>query len=272
VHLRGHLHSSLSRMISGALVAVSRLSLPALAAAGLLGDGDILTTPVLVGSLLVLAVLPGAAAWMVERSAAAEVTLRDDLVLRRADLRIEVPRASIGRVRPWALAVPGPGLSFTLRSGRRLGHGLELADPLPLLAALGEEADTHPVVVWAHARAATAPWRWHHLLWKFVVFALAPTAVLFNAHQHIAYGGSLGQYYLEGRGPYLRTFAIYWLTVSIDLVLWAALWRAAGESVALAAAWVAPSRAARVRRAVEIACRLLYYAGVPALVAARFLA
>src|SRR5262249_57453928 len=118
--------------------------------------------------------------------------------------------------------------------------GLELADPLPVLAALGEEADTPPVVVWAHARAATAPWRWHPLLWKFVVFALAPTAVLFNAHQHIAYGGSLGQYYLEGRGPYLRTFAIYWLTVSIDLVLWAALWRAIGEGVALAAPWIPP--------------------------------
>src|SRR5262249_4129393 len=174
VHLRGHLHSPLSRLISGALVAVSRLSLPALAAAGLLGDGDLLTTPVLVGTLLVFAVLPGAAAWMIERAAAADVTLSDDLGLRRADLRLEVPRASIERVRRWALPVPGPGLSFTLRSGRRLGHGLELADPLPLLAAFGDGARTHPVVVWAHARAATPPWGWHHVLWKFVGFALAP--------------------------------------------------------------------------------------------------
>ena len=272
MRLKGHLHSPFSRLVSGALVAVSRLSLPVLAVAGLLGDGDLLTTPVLVGSLLVFAVLPAAAAWMVERATAAEVAVGDDVVLARPDLRLEVPRAAIDRVHPWALPVPGPGVSFALRSGRRLSHGLELADPVPLLGALGQERDLHPVAVWAHARAATRPWRWHHLLWKFGLFALAPTAVLFNAHQHIAYGGWRGQYYLEGPGPYFRTFAIYWLTVAIDLLLWAALWRAVGEGAALAAACVAPSRAARMRRLVEVACRLVYYAGVPALVAARFLA
>jgi hypothetical protein len=37
-------------------------------------------------------------------------------------------------------------------------------------------------------------------------------------------------------------------------------------------ALVAPSHAARVGRAVEVACRVLYYAGAPGLVAARFLA
>ena len=83
---------------------------------------------------------------------------------------------------------------------------------------------------------------------------------------------SLGQYYLEGPGAYVRTFALYWLSVSLDLVLWAAVWRALAEGVALVLALVAPSRAASVRRAIEIACRLLYYAGAPALVAARFLA
>src|SRR5262245_39342905 len=136
----------------------------------------------------------------------------------------------------------------------------------------GTPARTHPVAVWAQARAALPPWRWYHVVWKFVVFALAPTAVLFNAHQHIAYGGSLGQYYLEGPGAYVRTFALYWLSVSLDLVLWAAVWRALAEGVALVMALVAPSHAARVRRAIEFACRLLYYAGAPALVAARFLA
>jgi hypothetical protein len=36
-------------------------------------------------------------------------------------------------------------------------------------------------------------------------------------------------------------------------------------------AWVARSRAARVRRAVEVGCRILYYAGVPVLVGLWFL-
>jgi len=271
--LRGQLHSRFSRVLAGALVAVSRTSLVAVALAGALGESDLFQTPVLVPILLAFSVLPAAAAWLVERAAGARAAVRDDtLVLCRPDLRVEVARTEIARVVPWTLPLPGPGVSFSLRSGRRLRHGFEVADPVPLLAVLGEPAGAgHPVVVWAHARAASPPWRWRHLLWKFVGFALAPAAVLWNAHQHIAYGGTLGQYYLEGLGSYLRTFVLYWLSVSMFLVLWASAWRALAEGVALAAAVAAPSHATRVRRAVELACRFLFYAGVPAMVAVRFL-
>ena len=271
--LRGQLHSRFSRILAGALIAVSRASLVAVAVAGALGASDLFQTPVLVPILLAFSVLPAAAAWLVERAANARAAVRDDaLVLCRPDIRVEVARTEIARVVPWTLPLPGPGVSFSLRSGRRLPHGFEAADPAPLLAALGETVGAgHPVVVWAHARAASPPWRWHHLLWKFVGFALAPAAVLWNAHQHIAYGGTLGQYYLEGLGPYLRTFVLYWLSVSTFLVLWASACRALAEGIALAAAVAAPSQAARVRRAVEIACRVLFYAGVPAVVAVRFL-
>ena len=272
--LQGHLHSRTSRLITGALVAVSRGCLPLVALAGMLTDADVFTPPVLVPTLLLLAALPAAAAWLIERAARAYVLVDDrHLVLGRRDLRLEVPRVSIASVTPWSLPLPGPGVTFTLRSRAQLTGGLEIRDPLALSEALGgTRARTHPVAVWAQARAALPPWRWYHVVWKFVLFALAPTAVLFNAHQHIAYGGSLGQYYLEGPGAYVRTFALYWLSVSLDLVLWAAVWRALAEGVALVLALVAPSRAASVRRAIEIACRLLYYAGAPALVAARFLA
>ncbi len=271
--LRGQLHSRPSRLVAGALVALSRTSPVAVAVAAALGEPDILTPPVLAGTLLALAVLPGGAAWLVERTAAARVAVRDDvLVLDRADLRLEIARAQLARVIPWTVPLPGPGVSFALRSGRRVPHALETTDPARLLAALEQPAAArHPVVAWAHARATSPPWRWYHLVWKFVGFSLAPTAVLFNAHQHIAYGGTLGQYYLEGPGAYARTFALYWLMVSVYLVLWASVWRALGEGVALAAAGVAPAHAVRVRRAVEVACRLLFYAGVPALVALRFL-
>jgi hypothetical protein len=53
-------------------------------------------------------------------------------------------------------------------------------------------------------------------------------------------------------------------------VLWASVWRGPAEGASLLAAYVAPAQAARVRRAAEVACRVLYYAGVPALLALRF--
>lgn len=270
--LRGHLHSRVSRVLAAALVAISRTSLLAIALAGALGEPDILTPSVLAGTLLVFAALPAAAAWLVERTAAARVTLRDDtLVLERPDLEVSLARDRLEQAIPWTIPLPGPGLSFAMCGGGTIGHGLETPDPAPLLAALGApDAGRHPVVAWAHARAAMPRWRWRDLLWKFAGFSLAPTAVLFNAHQHIAYGGTLGQYYLEGPGAYAETFALYWLTVSIYLLLWASVWRALGEGVALAAAAAAPSHAARVRRAVELVCRTAFYAGVPALVALRF--
>src|SRR5262249_14337837 len=193
----------------------------------MLTDADVFTPPVLVPTLLLLAALPAAAAWLIERAARAYVLVDDrHLVLRRRDLRLEVPRVSIAGVTPRSLPRPGPGAALPLRSRGRLTGGLEIRDPLALSEALGgTPTRTHPVAVWAQARAALPQWRWYHVVWKFVVFALAPTAVLFNAHQHIAYGGSLGQYYLEGPGAYVRTFALYWLSVSLDLVLWAAVWR-----------------------------------------------
>ena len=136
--------------------------------------------------------------------------------------------------------------------------------------AAARAAVDHPTMVYAHAKAAAGAWRWYHLMAKFPLFALAPTAVLFNAHQHIAYGGPLGEYYLYGLGAYLETFAIYRATVTTYCVLYASVWRGLAEGVALLAAHVAPSRAARVRRAAEIACRVLYYGGVPVLLALRF--
>ena len=166
-----------------------------------------------------------------------------------------------------------------LRSGRRLRQGLQIDDPTPLLLALAEAggleaaraATRHPVLVYAHARARGAPRRWHHLLGRFAGFALLPTAVLFNAHQHIAYGGLLGEYYLLGLGSYVRTFAVHWLTLTIYLVLYASVWRGLAEGVALLAACAAPANAAGARRAVEIACQVAYYGGVPLLLLLRFL-
>ena len=149
----------------------------------------------------------------------------------------------------------------------------------PLLGALAEaggvtaarEALRHPFIAYAAAKARRPRGLLSHPIFKFPGFSLLPTAVLFNAHQHIAYGGSLGQYHLEGLAAWLLTFGEYWAYVCIYLVLFASVCRALAEGVALLAARAGSALAARVRRTVEIVCGVLYYAGVPAVVLARFL-
>ncbi len=66
------------------------------------------------------------------------------------------------------------------------------------------------------------------------------------------------------------TFGVYYAPTAIYLALFAAVWRAAGEVVALLAAVAAPPRATGVRRAVEITCALGYYAGTIGLLVLRF--
>lgn len=276
-HFRVHALPPWARVVAAVCFAVSRGSLPALLLLVVLANDPPVTPPVLFRLTAVFVVLPGVAAWVVERAHAADVEVgRDALVIAPRGLRIEVPADAIARVTPWAVPVPEPGLTLHLRSGRRLRQRLARRDPEPLLVALARRggvaaaraALAHPTVVYAHAKPATSPYR---LLAKFGLFALLPTALLFNAHQHIAHGALLGEYYLMGLRSYLATFATYWLVLVIYLVLWAAVWRGPAEAVALLAARVAPSRAARVRRGAEIACRLLYYGGVPALLLIRFL-
>lgn len=264
------------RVIGATLFAASRLSLPAMLFAILLSHVPVTALTVIrwFGWFFVLPAL-GAAA--IARALAARMSVGEELTIRRAGVRLDVPRAAIGRVTPWRVPLPGPGFGIVLASGRRLGHGIAAPDPRPVLVALAEHgvptavaAAMHPVIVYASAKAAHGRWRWPHLLARFPLFALGATALLFNVHQHIAYGGLLGQYYMEGLGPYLLTFAVYWATVTIYQVLYASLWRGLGEPVCLLAAAVAPSHAARVRRAAELTIRVLYYAGVPALLALRF--
>jgi hypothetical protein len=182
-------------------------------------------------------------------------------------------------VTPWHVPLPGPGIELHLRSGARLRPDLESEDPWPLLDALAEaggvaaarEAQLHPWIVWAHARHARARGLLDHPLFKFPVFGLLPAGVLFNAHQHIAYGGSLGQWRLEGPAAFAATAFEYWATVCVYLLLYASVCRVFGELCALLAARAGEARAASVRRVVERVCGALYYAGVPALVLARFL-
>ncbi len=267
------------RVLAGALTVLGGVSLPAILLVVVLATDPPVTPPDLAIMFASLTVIPLLLAALTRHAFAAVVEVRGrELVVRRRDIQVEVPCTSIAHVRPWALPIPGPGVSFELSSGRRLQYGIELRDPVPLLDALSiagvttaRAALTHPAVVWAHARACLAPWRWYHHLVKFGLFGFLPAVALFNAHQHIAYGGTLGQYYIYGLVPYLKTLAIYWGTIVIYLVLYAGVWRGVAEGVALAVAPVAPSRVATVRRGVETWCRVVYYGGVPLLLLVRFL-
>ena len=137
---------------------------------------------------------------------------------------------------------------------------------------LDETGSVHdyPIVVWARARGDRRA-RWYHPIAKFLGFCFPPAAIMFNLDQHVTYGGLFGQYYLEGPWRWFRSFAGYWTLASIYLLLYAAVWRGVAESATLLAAAIAPSQAARVRRAAEVVCRVVYYAGVPVMLAVPFL-
>jgi hypothetical protein len=163
-----------------------------------------------------------------------------------------------------------------MKTGRNFRRGLELADPTPLAEALGQAglatgAASHPSTVYARAKAASRRRWFDRAAVKFGAFPLLPAVLVFRAHQVITYGGPFGQYQVYGLGPYLRTFAGYWVGMAANLVLYAAVWRVLAEAAALSTAWAAPSRAGGVRRFAEIACRVAYYLGASALVLAPFL-
>jgi hypothetical protein len=153
------------------------------------------------------------------------------------------------------------------------------ADPGPVLRALADAgaeparaALEHPGFAYAAARAASPRRIWQHPAFKFALFGLLPAGVGFYAHQHIAFGGLLGEYYLLGFASWLRTALLAWLHAGLLLLLYAAAWRALAEALAFASAWVRPARAPRLREALERGAAAVYYATVPALLALRFLA
>jgi apolipoprotein N-acyltransferase len=266
-----------ARFGAAACVAISRASLPAILLFGFVLVAQSIEPVDLVRLVLVAAVAPGCAAWLVARATAVEVAIDEDRIVISGWRRIEIPTASLAGIEPWTLPLPAPGLWLRLASGRRLRWGLTMTEPAALVSVLARRglvdatAAAHPAMVYATERVRRAPGWIAHPLVKFVVFALAPTAVVFNADQYIMYGGTFGQYYLEGALQYLRTFLVDWGLVALYLVLYASLWRAGAEAVSWVAAWVVPARAGQIRAVAEYACLVGFYGGVPLLLALRFL-
>ena len=227
-----------------------------------------------VTALIALGLLPALAALLLGRAFEAEVHVAgEELCIARAGLRIEAPIASLAAVEAWRIPLPGPGVSLRLRSGAWLPVAIEPA-PAELLASLataGVAAPAHPNLAYGAARQGRLRRIWQHPLVKLGLFGLGPTAVLFRAHQIIAFGGLLGQYYQQGLRPYLATLVEYWGITLLYLVLFASTLRLGAELAAFAATWITPARARSIRTAAEACCAIAYYAGVPALLAVRFL-
>lgn len=266
------------RIGTGGLLAASGLGLPFLLARVLLANDPPMTPPMVLRAFLAMSVLPALAALVLQRALRGEVALvGDDLTVHVGGQRFAIPLASITAIEPWRLPLPQAGFRLRLASGDRFALGLGADDPTPLLAALAargvpaaEAARRHPAVVYARARQALGRLGWRRALVKYPLFGAMVAAVLFNAHQHIAYGGLLGQYYLEGAWPWARTYLVYWSTATIYLVLYASVWRWPAEVVAWLAAQRDEAFATRVRRVVEWVCRIAYYVGSGLVLALRF--
>ncbi len=116
---------------------------------------------------------------------------------------------------------------------------------------------------YAAARAA-ATHRWlDHPLAKFGLFPLVPALPAFRLHQHIAFGGTFGEYHTYGLGAWLLGLLIWWLAWSIGLMLFAASLRIISETATLLVLWRRPQQAAMFRRRLQWLLRLAFYLGVP---------
>lgn len=223
---------------------------------------------------------PQAAAWCIARACVATMRVEGGtLVLEQRERRIEIAAEDIAAVEPWRLPLPAAGVWLRLASGQRWSRGIAVADPAALIDALIgagaspvlADARTGRAAAYARTRLAVAPHRiFDHPAVKFVLFPLVPALPAFRLHQHIAYGGTFGEYHTFGLQAYLTALVLWWASWTIGLALFAALLRAVIEAGTWLALMLQPRRAIDLRRALTAIGRLLFYIGVPAWLAMRF--
>ena len=267
------------RIVVAVLMAVTRASVLALAALAFF-----VPEPITPGRLLrafwLLVLAPEVTVWILRYLLAAKVCVEGGAtVVQLRTRRVEIPLSALDGIVPWTLPLPAPGLWLRLRSGARYSDGLHVEEPGAFLQALREagarselvdRVARHPTLLYGQSKHRSAS-RFDHPFFKYVLFALVPTVPLFRLRQLLTYGGTFGEYYDFGLKAYLLGFGIHWVLYGVYLLLYAALLRTLAEALALAAAWVAPSYEARIRRACEIVQRVLYFGGVPLVLILRFL-
>jgi apolipoprotein N-acyltransferase len=224
--------------------------------------------------------LPAIAAWAIQRAHAARARVEaETLVLQQRHQRIEVPLDRIVAAQVWQIPLPATGLDLQLASGARFAYGIAVADVQALLRLLTQAgsplrpagADAMRRADYATTRAlATWPILDHPLL-KFVLFPLLLALPAFRLHQHIAFGGTFGEYYTYGLFAWLSGLLVWWAAWSIGLMLFAAALRLVVEAIHLAMLpW--PVRAGAVRHALTALSRAVFYLGVPLWLGIRLIA
>lgn len=269
------------RIAAGLLQAIAGGSLLWMGAALLLLDNPETNRLTQIRMFAALVLAPGIAAWCIRRAFAATLRIEGDaLVLEQRERRTEIPVASIAAATLWALPIPTTGVWLTLDSGRRWPQGIALTDAASLIQAL-VRAGARPALSVALTGRAAAYMRTRlavprkaidRIALKFVLFPLVPALPAFRLHQHIAFGGTFGEYHSFGLQAYVVAMLIWWATWAIHLAMFAAALRVAIEAGTWLALRLRPADAIAVRGTLEFLGRLVFYVGVPAWLAIRFLA
>lgn len=261
------------RIVITALKLLARVSLLWMGLAWLFGDASRLTSISGIRMFLALVAAPELLAWCITRAFSASVFVDNDaLVLEQRTRRIEIPLRNIASLRAWRCPLPTAGAWIELASGQHWPGGIALAD-LPALANALVHAGAAPALagakdgrITAYARMrAMSPRTWlDHGFMRFVLFPLVLALPAFRLHQHIAFGGTFGEYQSYGLTAYLLALAIWWASWAIGLVMFAAVLRIATEAGTMLAMMWRPAQAVAARQWLETGARLLFYVGVPA--------
>jgi hypothetical protein len=271
------------RLLLATLFLTSRIALVVILGLLVLGFGNALSPPRLVRLLLYWVLLPAATLDLLRAYFAAQIEVRGRNLLlkhcglfRRGQAIALSPSTGITLV-PWRLPFPSPGLSVA--TGKAwAGMAVMCWNPAAVIAAcrpaavpLSDTTLARATMTYSAARAAAHSMHWRGYVLKFVLFPLLPAFIFFRLHQWIMYGGLLGQYYLHGLQPWLSSFAFHWIMSCAYLLLYASLWRGPAELVAYLVAGRSPELALPARHWAERVLAILYYGGVPLLIAARLL-
>jgi apolipoprotein N-acyltransferase len=268
------------RIVAALLRAFARGSLLWMGATLWLGDSEPMNALAQIRMFASLFLAPETAAWCIARACAARMRIEGDaLVLEQRARRIEIAAKEIAAVEPWRLPLPAIGVWLRLVSGQRWSWGIAAVDPAALIDALIRagappaltDALTGRTATYLRTRLAVKRQRiLDHPIVKFVLFPLVPALPAFRLHQHIAYGGTFGEYHSFGLQAYLTGLVLWWASWAIGLALFAAALRATIEAGAWLSLVLRPERATDIRRSLEHLGRLLYYVGVPVWLLMRF--
>ncbi len=266
------------RWAAAVLRGVSRLGLLGLGAALLVDEGLRAQSLLQLRFFAALVLAPEVTAWCLLQAFAARLQVDAQglaLTLRGGEV-LRCGLAALAWAEHWRLPWPAPGLSLGLEEGKTwnlaLGRPLALRDALvaagaPLPAPGHDSRAAH--YAWARQRMRRP--RLARPAWKFLVLPLLLALPAFALHQHIAYGGFLGEYRSYGLQAYASAFGLWWAAWGFGVLLAAALLRLLIETLAWLDLLWRPGRALLLRQGLETAGLALLYLGLPLWLALRLL-